>query len=165
MTPLNLGVGGSSSRQTAELVCREGAAAADAYLLVVGLNDARRHGTDPAALEAYARALNAIVDRCLAASAQAPVLAVEQPPLVAYDRHPPHDRGSASALTAYNRALRRAAARKPRTFVVRVRAWDASSMLADETVHPNDLGHETIGMAVADVYISASMGTTRPAQD
>src|SRR4029453_10962078 len=41
MTPVSVGVGGSSTTDTAGLVRREGAARADAYLILAGLNDAR----------------------------------------------------------------------------------------------------------------------------
>jgi lysophospholipase L1-like esterase len=165
MTSLNLGVGGFSSEDTAQLVCRQGARPADAYLVIVGLNDARRYGTDPAAMHAYVRALTVVVDRCVAASSHAWVLLVEQPPLVRYDRYPPHDQGSSSALDAYNGLLRRVAAQQPHSVSVTVRGWDARSMLADDTVHPNDLGHQTIAVAVARAYQLASMQTTSPAQD
>jgi lysophospholipase L1-like esterase len=165
MTPVNLGVSGSSSAETAALVCRQGAVAADAYLLIVGLNDARLHGTNPVGIDAYAGALRSILNQCAAARPHAPVLLVEQPPLVRYDRHPPHDRGSPTALDAYNDVLRQVAAQQSRTVVVIVAGWDAPSMLAEDTVHPNDLGHQTIGVAVAHAYSLASIGTTSPAQD
>lgn len=81
LTPVNLGIGGSSSGQTADLVRREGAAPADAYLIVTGLNDARLHGGDPAALEAYAGALDVVVGGCAATSPESVTLVVRQPPL------------------------------------------------------------------------------------
>jgi len=44
MTPVNLGVGGSSTIETAALVSRHGIVRAEAYLILAGLNDARLHG-------------------------------------------------------------------------------------------------------------------------
>ncbi len=152
MTPVNHGVGGASSQQVAELVRQTGVAPAGAYLLILGLNDARRHGLNRRALSAFTRALATVVDACAQAAPGSPVLLVEQPLLVDYSQHPPHDRGSAVAVDAYNDRVRRVAADQPRAVVVRVTGWDASSMLAHDTVHPNDLGHHTIGVAVADAY-------------
>lgn len=47
MTPKNLGVSGSSSDHTAELVRRDGVPVAPTYLLMTGLNDVRMRGEDP----------------------------------------------------------------------------------------------------------------------
>jgi len=82
-----------------------------------------------------------------------------------YSRHAPHDRGSTAAVEAHNHRLEEVAARHPRAVVVQVTGWDAASMLADDTVHPNDLGHATIGRAVADAHHSASIGRTSPVHD
>jgi hypothetical protein len=38
-------------------------------------------------------------------------------------------------------------------------------MLAEDTVHPGDLGHATIGLAVTDAYVSATIGSTSPLHD
>jgi len=165
LTPVNLGVGGSSSAQTAALVRSEGAAPAEAYLVVVGLNDARLREEDPAALGAYALALDVVVGACIARSPGSVVLLVRQPPLEDYSRHAPHDRGSSAAVEAYNRQLELVAAGHPAAVVVRVPSWDARSMLAGDTVHPNDLGHAAIGLAVADTHYVASIGRTSPVHD
>lgn len=158
MTPINRGVGGTSSAQTAELIRRDGAAPADAYLIMTGLNDARLHGLNPAALDAYTRALKAVVDTCGAQTTRAPVLLVEQPPLDDYSKHEPHNRGSTAAVAAYNQRMHKVAARHWQTALVKVTDWDAWSMLASDTVHPNDLGHATIGAAVARTHQAASIG-------
>ena len=103
MTPINLGVGGSSTIETAALVSRQGIVRAEAYLILAGLNDARLHGTDPAALDAYSSALEIVVTACEAAAPDAVVLLVEQPPLLDYRGYPPHEKGSPPAVDAYNR--------------------------------------------------------------
>lgn len=166
MTPVNLGVGGSSTVETAALVSRHGVVPAEAYLVLSGLNDARLHGTDPAALDAYSSALETVVTACEAAAPDAVVLLVEQPPLLDYGGYPPHDKGSPSAVDAYNRRMARAADRHRQAVQVHVGRWDATTMLDDDTVHPNDLGHATIAAAAVRAYRrSVSMGSTSPVQD
>ena len=165
MTPVSVGVGGSSTTDTAGLVRREGAVRADAYLILAGLNDARFHGTDPAALDAYSSALEFVVNACEAAAPDAVVLLVEQPPLLDYDRFPPHDQGSGSAVDAYNRRMADVADRHRQAVLVHVDGWDATTMLDEDTVHPNDLGHATIAAAAAHAYVDASIGRTSPVHD
>jgi lysophospholipase L1-like esterase len=148
MTPKNLGVSGSSSDHTAELVRRDGVPLAPTYLLMTGLNDARTRGEDPEALDKYACSVRTILDAC-AVSPQGWIGLVEQPPLVDYSLHPPHDRGSTAAVHAYNARLNDVASGYPQAVVVAVGEWDAASMHADDTVHPNDLGHAAIGIAIA----------------
>jgi len=163
LTPVNLGVGGSSSSQTAELVRREGAPAAEAYLLMAGLNDARLD--DPTALGAYAVSLDVVVGVCAMTSPGSVILLVRQPPLHDYSRHVPHDRGSPAAVEAYHRALLGVSECHPQAAVVEVTGWDAMSMLADDTVPPHDRGHAAVGSAVAHAYRSASIGNTSPVHD
>lgn len=154
MTPLNVGVGGSSSNQTAGLVRQAGVLEAETYLFLVGLNDSRMHGKEPDSLDDYTWALRSLLDACTRAAPRSLVLLVEQPPLVEYSLYPPHNRGSTAAINAYNERMRQVATRYPAAAVVRVTGWDASSMLAEDTVHPNDLGHKTIGVAVARAHQS-----------
>lgn len=154
--PENFGVSGSSSDHTAELVRRDGVPVAPTYLLMTGLNDARLRGEDPEALDKYARSLRTILDACASVSPQGWIGLVEQPPLVDYSLHPPHDRGSTAAVHAYNARLNDVASGYPQAVVVAVHEWDAESMLADDTVHPNDLGHSAIGIAIATAHEPAS---------
>lgn len=166
VTAVNLGVGGSSSAGTANLVTQQSVPAASVYLVMTGLNDARLAGTDPDALEAYRHAITVIVTGCLAASPQATALVVEQPALEDYSRHAPHDRGSTQALELYNQVLRSELAGERGAVLVPVVGWDPATMLAADTVHPNDLGHATVGRAVAAAYRAASsIGSTSPVHD
>jgi lysophospholipase L1-like esterase len=166
MAPVNLGVGGSSTVETASLVSRHGVVRAEAYLVLTGLNDARLHGTDPAALHAYSSALETVVTACEAAAPDAVVLLVQQPPLLDYRGYPPHDKGSPSAVDAYNRRMALAADRHRQAVLVHVDGWEPTTMLDDDTVHPNDLGHAAIAAASVRAYRRAvSMGSTSPVQD
>lgn len=165
MTLVNAGVGGSSTTDTAGLVRRDGAVRGDAYLLLAGLNDARLHGMDPAALDAYGSALESIVTACEAAVSDAVVLLVEQPPLLDYRRYPPHDQGSVSAVDAYNLRMVDVAGRHRQAVLVHVDGWDAATMLDEDTVHPNDLGHAIIADAAARAYGDVSIGRTSPVHD
>ena len=165
MTPVNRGVGGSSTIETATLASRDGDVRADLYLLITGLNDARLHGTDPAALDAYSSALQSVLATWEAAAPDAVVLLVQQPPLLDYRRFPPHDRGSTAAVDAYNRRMDQVARRYPQGVVVHVEGWDAATMLDDDTVHPNDLGHATLADAAVRAYRAATIGRTSPVHD
>ena len=160
MPAINLGVGGSSSPHTANCVMSQGVPAADLCVVMTGLNDARLAGTGSEALDAYRQAVEVIVSRCAASGAR--VLVVEQPPLVDYSQHAPHDRGSTEAIDLYNRVLRRLL---PAEMLVTVADWDAATMLAPDTVHPNDAGHAAIARAVAAAYEAASIGRTSPVHD
>ena len=166
MTPVNLGVGGSSTIETAALVSRHGIVRAEAYLILAGLNDARLHGTDPAALDAYTSSLEIVVTACEAGAPDAVVLLVEQPPLLDYRGYPPHDKGSLPAVDAYNRRMALVAEGHRRAVLVHVDGWHPTTMLDEDTVHPNDLGHATIAAAAVRAYRRAvSMGRTRPVHD
>ena len=166
MTPVNAAIGGSSASQTAALVRRDGVVHGEAYLILAGLNDARLHGTDPTALDAYSSALETVVTACETAAPDAVVLLVEQPPLLDYSRYPPHDQGSAAALAAYNRRMGLTAERHRRAVLVHVDGWDPTTMLDDDTVHPNDLGHATLAGAATRAYVGAvTIGSTSPVHD
>ena len=166
MTPVNLGVGGSSTLEAAALVSRCGVVRAEAYLILTGLNDARLHGTDPAALDAYSSAMETVVTACEAAGPDAVVLLIEQPPLLDYSGYPPHDQGSLPALDAYNRRLALVADRHRQAVLVHVDGWDPATMLDDDTVHPNDRGHATLAAAAVRAYRRAVvMGRTTPVHD
>ena len=166
MTPINLGVGGSSTLEAAALVSRCGVVRAEAYLILTGLNDARLHGTDPAALDAYSSAMETVVTACEASGPDAVVLLIEQPPLLDYSGYPPHDQGSLPALDAYNRRLALVADRHRQAVLVHVDGWDPAAMLDDDTVHPNDRGHATLAAAAVRAYRRAVvMGRTTPVHD
>lgn len=167
LQPRNLGVGGSASTDTAELLARQPPPVAALYLLMTGLNDARLHGADPAGLEEYSLALDVILGALRGARPDAPIIAVEQPHLLDYSLYPPHDQGAGDIVDRYNEQLRRSCAGWPGVVVVTVPHWDAESMLAADTVHPNDSGHAQIGSVVAHAYRSwsSTMASTRPVQD
>jgi lysophospholipase L1-like esterase len=152
MSPVNRGVGGSSAPETAALVLREGVVRANAYLVLMGLNDARLHGSNPRALEAYTSALETVVAAIETAAPDAVVLLVEQPPLLAYGGYPPHHQGSTAAVDEYNRRMEQVAGRHRQAVLVHVDSWDATTMLDDDAVHPNDRGHATMAAAVARAY-------------
>jgi lysophospholipase L1-like esterase len=173
----NLGVGGSSTIETAALVCQQPPPPALAYLLVTGLNDLRLRGRTPGGPAQYAHALRSVLGACRSAARDAIVIAVEQPHLLDYSLYPPHDQGSDDAVDLYNAVLRRVAAESAApsgtVVVAPVVDWDAETMLADDTVHPNDAGHAALARAVVDAVVAyrsapagaSVMASTRPVQD
>jgi lysophospholipase L1-like esterase len=152
----NRGVGGSHAPDTAGLVSGDPPPAADVYVVMTGLNDARSVGDSPDALARYAGALQTIFARLGRAAPGAPVIAIAQPPLLDYSLHPPHDRGSDEILLAYNEQLRTVAGRHPQVVVAEVSAWDPATMLDEDTVHPNDAGHAELARAVVEAAATAS---------
>jgi lysophospholipase L1-like esterase len=151
----NRAVGGSGSTATAEVVRAGPPAAGGVVLVMTGLNDGRLHGPTPRALEAYADALRTILVTVREAVPDAVVVTVEQPRLVDYARHAPHDQGSHDVVDLLNETLRRVAAEHPGVLVVPVPGWDAATMLADDTVHPNDAGHAYLATAVLEAVRAA----------
>src|SRR5688572_17460516 len=93
LDPINRGVGGSASPDTAAQLSRERPPTAEIFVVMTGLNDARRYGDSAEALDTYAVALKSIFDEFSRASPAARLLAVEQPHLLDYSLYPPHDRG------------------------------------------------------------------------
>lgn len=156
--PSNFGVGGTSSLDTAELVTREPPPVSRLYLVMTGLNDARLYGASPVALRSYCAAVQAVFGAIARAHPAALTVAVEQPHLMDYSRHAPHDIGSDEVLDAYNARLRAVAAPLPRVVLASVTGWHASTMLAADTVHPNDAGHAQVAAAV----VRAVTGATGP---
>jgi lysophospholipase L1-like esterase len=129
---------------------------AEYYLLMTGLNDARLHGEDPAGLTAYGTALAAIFGAFSQAGPRSRVIAVEQPYLSDYSQHSPYDKGSDAVVDAYNERLREVAARHASVVLCLVEAWNRLTMIAADTVHPNDLGHWAIARAVYDAAVVRS---------
>jgi len=145
---INLGVGGSASAYTADNVSRQPAPESGAYVVMTGLNDARRYGDSPESLASYVAALRMIFDALGDASPAAPVVAVAQPRLLDYSLHAPHDRGSDLTIDLYNDRLRIVVERSPQVVLVAARGWNPAAMLAEDTVHPNDAGHAELARAV-----------------
>jgi lysophospholipase L1-like esterase len=177
LSPCNLGVGGSSTTETATQLTERPPPSAQLYLLLSGLNDARLHGTERDGLARYEEALRSILQACRSAAPLATIVVVEQPHLLDYSLFPPHDRGSDAAVDLYNAALRRVAgqllSRTSTVLVARVTTWDGTTMLADDTVHPNDAGHAALARCVVDTVVAhrsaaaggSIMASTRPVQD
>ena len=115
---------------------------------MTGLNDARRHGRSSRALDSYTAALHTIFQALAAAEPGALVTCLEQPHLVDYSQHAPHDHGSDAEIDAYNQRLRVVAGDHPRVLIAVATDWDPSTMLAADTVHPNDAGHLELARAV-----------------
>jgi lysophospholipase L1-like esterase len=152
----NRAVGGSASTATAALVRARPPAPGAVVLVMTGLNDGRLHGPAPEALAAYADALDTILAVVARSAPGARLVTVEQPRLVDYSLHAPHDQGSDDVVDALNDTLRRVAAEHPGVLVVPVPGWDAETMLADDTVHPNDAGHAYLARAVVEAVRAAS---------
>ena len=151
----NRGVGGSNSTGTAALVTGDPPPPADLYLLMTGLNDLRLGGDAPPAIDAYCGALTAIFDAFTRVAPTAAVVALAQPHLLDFSLHAPHNKGSNALVDAYNHELRRIAASHPKVRVAEAADWEADSMLADDTVHPNDAGHRCLAQAAAAAVTAA----------
>lgn len=151
-TPRNLGVSGSLSADTAQAASRSAQPAADVYLVMTGLNDARMYGGSESGLARYAAALITTYDGLARTASHAPVLAVEQPHLFDYSLHAPFHQGSNVVIDAYNETLRSVAARYDNVVLVRVGGWEPQAMLDDDTVHPNDAGHAQIAKALVQAH-------------
>lgn len=72
---------------------------------------------------------------------------MEQPYLLDYTQRSPHDKGSDKLVDKYNDQLRLVASRYPHVVLTAVEGWDPATMIADDTVHPNDLGHRELAEA------------------
>lgn len=157
----NRAVGGSSSRDTKCLVAEEPPPRAAVYLVMTGLNDARLYGASPKAAKEYGSSIAVILGALRTASPQALTVVVEQPYLIDYSYFPPHNCGSDHAVDLYNTVLERAAKKDSRALYVRTPRWDAHTMLAPDTVHPNDSGHAYLAHEiVAAIKSSRSSSTT-----
>jgi lysophospholipase L1-like esterase len=147
----NKGVGGALSTETAGILSARPPAAAEFYVLMTGLNDARRYGWRSTALDDYRSALVTILDAFIAANPRSLVVTVAQPHLCDYSQHPPYDRSCDELLDAYNRQLEAVTNSYPQVTLATAERWDKRSMLAMDTVHPNDLGHYELSRAVGRV--------------
>lgn len=142
----NRGVSGTLSTQTAALVREQPPPRSAAFLVLTGLNDVRLYGDVPAG---YGAALDAVLRAIALASPGAPVTVVEQPHLLDYAGHVPHDRGSNGLVDRANGVLREVATGFDAAVTVRVTGWEPHTMVAEDGVHPNDAGHAEVARAVA----------------
>lgn len=145
----NFGVGGTLSTDTAALLSREPPPPSRLYLVMTGLNDARLHGASSQAQASFSVALHAIFRAFDRVNPAALTVAVEQPYLADYLLHAPYDRGCDEILDGYNQHLRAVANSLPRVVLAKVTGWEPRTMLAADTVHPNDAGHAQVTRAVA----------------
>lgn len=143
----NRGVGGSSSTGTAALVRADPPPPARAYLLMTGLNDLRLGGDSASALAEYGAALRTVLDAFRRAAPEALVVAIVQPHLLDFSLYAPHNLGSNALVDSYNGVLVQVAAEYPRVVLAEAMDWDAASMLDEDTVHPNDAGHNCLARA------------------
>jgi len=155
VVPTNLGVGGSASSDVHTLLQREPPPVSRLYLVMTGLNDARLDGASPAALESYTAALQVIFGAFYDVNPAGRTIAVEQPHLIDYSLHARHNRGSDAAIDAFNVGLRAVARRSARVVLATVTGWDPPTMLAADTVHPNDAGHGQLARAVIDAVAAS----------
>lgn len=155
--PTNLGVGGTLSTDTADLVTRNPPPVSRLYVLLTGLNDARLYGASPVALESFTAALEAILGGFARAHPEALTVFVEQPHLADYSRHAPHDVGSDEVLDAYNQRLREVVSARAGVMLASATGWRPGTMLAEDAVHPNDAGHSLLASAVVRAVTSAAL--------
>lgn len=151
----NRGVGGSSSTGTAALVRAAPPPPAALYLLMTGLNDLRLAGDSASGLADYDQSLRTILGAMRQAAPESLIVAVAQPPLLDFSLYAPHNLGSNSLVDTYNAALRQAVAADSDALLAEAPDWDATTMLDEDTVHPNDAGHACLARAVLRVATAA----------
>jgi lysophospholipase L1-like esterase len=152
----NRSVSGSTAGEVAAVVEASTLGHLDAVLIMTGLNDARLRGASVDGIHHYERALDRIVRAFTKFSPDARILAIAQPPLLDYTLHAPFNRGSDAAIEAYNAALARGMAEAPHARVITVEGWNPVSMLAADTVHPNDKGHALIAHTLEPILLEQS---------
>ena len=138
---------GSLSTETARRVAANPPPAASLFVLMTGLNDARRYGRTRTARAAYAEALSQLLGAFSRASPAAVVLALEQPYIRDYSGYDPFHRASNTVVDAYNATLRQAVSPHPSARVVAIKGWAVDTMVAPDGVHPNDAGHRHLARA------------------
>jgi lysophospholipase L1-like esterase len=142
---------GSLSTETARLVVARPPRPADVFVLMTGFNDARLHGPHPDGRRRYAEALDVIFHALHKAESRAVLLAIEQPYVEDYSGHAPYDKASDAIVDEYNAILRSTVERfPPGARTVPVTGWDATTMLAEDNVHPNDRGHGVLAGCLVD---------------
>jgi lysophospholipase L1-like esterase len=122
---------------------------------MTGLNDLRLGGDSPASFRSYSAALKIILAKFRTAAPESLTLVIEQPRLLDFSRHAPHNRGSNMLVGRYNAELRRIARRVPGVLVVEATDWDPQVMLDADTVHPNDSGHACLAKATVRCVTTA----------
>ncbi len=139
---VNYNRGGSVVADTLALVLGMPPPAPEVTCVVeVGLNDARRHGTDPGAVQRFGDDLGLLVDRL--SSRGAPVVVLLDPPIRDWRRWAPDDAGSPEALALYRDAVRSLG-----PAIDLAVDWDVASMIRDDGVHPSDLGARHLAATV-----------------
>ena len=78
---------------------------------------------------------------------------MEQPHLRDYSQHSPYDNGSDALVDVYKQRLCEMAARYTSVVPCAVESWSTRTMIAPDTVHPNDLGHNETARAVYDAVV------------
>ena len=104
--------------------------AASLFVLMTGLNDARRYGRHRAARTAYADAVSQVLGAFSRAGPAAAVLALEQPYIRDYSGYDPFHRASDAVVDAYNATLRQAVSPHPSARVVAIKGWAVDAMVA-----------------------------------
>lgn len=139
---------GSLSTETARLVTSNPPPPAGVFVLMTGLNDARRNGPSAGGRRMYGDALAVILRALRQSNPDAPVLALEQPYISDYAGYEPFHRASAAVIGAYNATLRLVASRHRTVVVVPIDGWTIDTMVSVDGVHPNDTGHRHLAQAV-----------------
>jgi lysophospholipase L1-like esterase len=143
---------GSLSTETARRVAVNPPPEASLFVLMIGLNDARRYGRTRAARAAYAEALSQVLGAFFRASTAAAVLALEQPYIRDYSGYDPFHRASDTVVDAYNATLRQAVSPHPSAGVVAIEGWAVDAMIGPDGVHPNDAGHRHLARAAVRAW-------------
>lgn len=145
----NLGHGGDTVARTLAVVTRVQHKVRGVAVVEVGLNDLRRHGTDPVALRAFREDYALVLARLRSARL---VVVVPPLPLSRWARSAPLHRGSEAALSAYRDVVVQLGSTTPHVAVADpLPQWDPGRMLLPDAVHPNALGRAVIADAVRRV--------------
>lgn len=143
---VNLGHGGDGVARTLVVARRTADEVRGDVVLEVGINDLRRDGTDPVALQGF----RTRYDEVLALFAGVRRVVVVPPlPLPRWGRTGRFPKGSDEALRLYREAVLQAAARHPNVRVADpLPAWRPDTMILPDGIHPNTAGRAVIATAV-----------------
>jgi lysophospholipase L1-like esterase len=145
----NYGAGSSESPEVFARIGKYEPIEGDVVVIEPLLNDVRRYGKQSCGLARYEAALTAMLRHLGACGFPVRTLILLDPEIVAWEAHPPHDQGSASALKIYGDLTRVVVAGGFDAAVVDLSpGWNAAMHIIADGVHPNEPGTALIAERV-----------------
>lgn len=135
-------------------------------LTIAGYNDMRRRGGDPATVATWEALLEKLARHRTAQGYPVYIGLCLRMTAEGYaDYNPESSLGSDEAVAAYNAAIRRVASRVRGVVVVDTSAYDPTTMVGPDTVHPGPAGNAAIAeafMRARQVWLPALQVDARP---